>query len=163
MAKVTPRRADYRVEIHEKFIPDGFFQGDPRFFAQRKRHGSYWVFNLRPDELKPFFQVKYLDAIGRNIVRVNYGGEIAFEHLLVTDNLDRGDFTILDRQVTDSALRRRRIDLLGATKVDGRNYKFVVIEVKLGSNPELGGKVPEQLAGYMEHIEAHFSEWVDSY
>ena len=163
LAMVRPRLGGYQVEIHEKFIPDGFFEGDNRFYERGARRGAYRVFQLEPAELKPFFQAKYLAAIGSNIARVNYGEEITFEQLLATDNLEREDFFILDRQVTDRALNRSRIDLLGAAQVRGNRYRFVVIEVKLGSNPELEGRVQEQLTAYSTHIEAHFDEWKNSY
>ena len=163
LAKITPRRGGYEVKIHEKFIPGGFFEGDTRFHKKGARRGNNRVFRLEPSELKPFFQAKYLSAIGSNIARVNSGEEITFEQLLVTDNLEREDFFILDRQVTETALNRSRIDLLGATQVGGNRYQFVVVEVKLGSNPELEGKVHEQLSAYVTHIEDNFIEWKPSY
>jgi hypothetical protein len=163
LAKVTPRADDYQVEIHEKFVPEGFFKGDNRFDGERKRRGSYRVFNLEPARLHPFFQTKYLDKIAANIARVNYGEEITFEHLLVTDNLEREDMIILDRQVTDAELGGRRMDLLAAVRVRDHRYRFLVMEIKLGSNPELTGKVQEQLASYIHHINGHLAEWAESY
>lgn len=163
LAKVSPRRDGYQVEIHHKFVPSGFFSPDRRFRGSGKRQGAYRVFRLRAKELKAFFQKKYIDQIGRNIARVNYGEEITFEHLLVTDNLDREDFIIIDRQVTDPSLRGRRMDLLALTRQNGNRFRFLIIEVKLGSNAELEGKVQEQLEAYTRHLEQHFDEWKDSY
>ncbi|MDF1500082.1 MAG: hypothetical protein P1P76_06420 [Anaerolineales bacterium] len=163
LAKVTVRREDYLVEIHYKFIPPGFFDGDERFKGTAVKRGAYLVYNLTAKDLHPFFQTKYLERIGRNITLVNYGEEITFEHLLITDNLEREDFYILDRQVTETALRRSRMDLLALTQVEGKHYRFLVIEVKLGNNPELEGKIQEQLESYTAHLESHFEAWKRGY
>jgi hypothetical protein len=163
MAKVSIHEQAYLVEVHHKFMPEGFFRGDQRFHGRGPRRGGYRAFHLDASEMHPFFQKKYLDRLGGNIAQVNYGEEIAFEHLLITDNLERVEFFVLDRQVTERALRGRRMDLLAATQVDGDRYRFLVIEVKLGNNPELEDKVYGQLKRYVDHVEARFEEWKRSY
>ena len=40
-----------------------------------------------------------------------------FEHILITDNLGRNDLIIIDRQVTETALKGKRIDLLALKQV----------------------------------------------
>ena len=83
--------------------------------------------------------------------------------MLITDNLDREDFLIIDRQVTETALRRKRMDLLALRQIAGNRFHFIVIEVKLGNNPELRSAVANQLNGYIKHIREHFGEWKASY
>ena len=42
-------------------------------------------------------------------------------------------------------------------------FHFLVIEVKLGWNPELQGKVGKQLSGYLGHIRSHIRDYIDCY
>ena len=55
------------------------------------------------------------------------------------------------------------MDLLALKKVKDNEYNFVILEVKLGNNKELAGKVANQLDAYVKHIDANFQEWKDSY
>jgi len=50
------------------------------------------------------FQKKYLDKLFSNIKEVNYSEEITFEQMLITDNSDRSDLIIIDRQVTETGM-----------------------------------------------------------
>jgi hypothetical protein len=98
-----------------------------------------------------FFQSTIIKAIASNIKKVNYGEEITFEQSLVTDNLDNENFIIIDRQITGGDLPGR-LDLLGLRKATGDSYRFVVLEVKLGINPDLKGQVVDQIEKYMTAI-----------
>ena len=42
-------------------------------------------------------------------------------------------------------------------------FNFLVIEVKLGNNPELRGDVAGQVTGYKNHIEEHFEDYRECY
>ena len=163
LAKVTVKKDEYVASIHKKFSTDKVFRGDKRFESLGEQSGNYIAFLLAPDEVHPFFQKKHLDRLCSNIARVGYSEEITFEQMLITDNLDREDFLIIDRQVTETALRRKRMDLLALRKIVDNRFRFIVIEVKLGNNPELRYDVADQLKGYFEHIESHFEEWKASY
>ncbi|NLI11422.1 MAG: hypothetical protein GX425_02060, partial [Peptococcaceae bacterium] len=43
--------------------------------------------------------------IRSRIKAINNGEEITFEQMIITDNMDREDLIIIDRQVTDEQLR----------------------------------------------------------
>ena len=112
-----------------------------------------------------FFQQKYLKKFSSNIRKVNYGEEIVFEQMLITDNRDRSDLIIIDRQITETSLKKKRLDLLALKKIKDGKYGFLVIEVKLGNNKELRKEVAEQLHGYIDHIksESNFNNWKKCY
>jgi len=85
------------------------------------------------------------------------------EQVLITDNPPTPDFIIIDRQVADH-LNKAQIDLLALIREPGEvAHHFVVIEVKLGRNPELREKVGRQLSGYVEHIRKHINDYVSCY
>ena len=71
--------------------------------------------------------------------------------MLITDNIGREDLIIIDRQVMDTK-HRKKMDLLALDQNNMGDYQFCVIEVKLGNNPELGGKVAQQLKYYKEEM-----------
>lgn len=161
LAKVNLKKLTYAVSINRKFAAD-IHSGDKRF-ASPVCEGDYCVFSLSPELLHPFFQAKYLKKLCSNIQKVNAGAEVTFEQMLITDNLDNDRIFIIDRQITETALKRKRVDLLALSQVEGNQYRFLVIEVKLGNNPELKRDVGEQLKSYIGHINAHFKEWKDCY
>ncbi len=80
----------------------------------------------------------------------------------MTDNVDRKDFIIIDRQISDKTARTK-MDLLALVKKADNNYQFCVIEVKLGNNPELKGDVINQLKGYIHRIEQNFEAYKPCY
>lgn len=165
LAYIGIRQKGYLVKIHHKFLQGDVFKGDERFSEKGTLRGENVEFRLESNELKPFFQQKYLTKLQSNIKKVPTSEEITFEHILITDNLNRDDLIIIDRQVTETALRGKRIDLLALKQVQGAEYQFLVIEVKLGKNKELAGPVLSQLRFYMKHIEDtnHFYDWKTSY
>lgn len=164
LAKVSFKGVNYKIDIHNKFIKN-VFDGDERFNPEKSKSSHYTSYILKPELLPAFFQMKYLKKIYSNIRKVNYGEEITFEQILITDNLNRPDFFIIDRQITETSLKRKRLDLLALQQVDKNKnkYRFLVIEIKLGNNPELKKDVGEQLEGYLTHIHGHFPSWKGCY
>jgi hypothetical protein len=164
LAKVCFEGENYKVAIHNKFI-ENVFDGDKRFNPKKSEGTPYVSYILEPKLLPAFFQTKHLKRIYSNIREVNYGEEIAFEQILITDNLNRQNFFIIDRQITETSLKRKRLDLLALKQVDKNKnkYHFLVIEIKLGNNPELKKDVGEQLEGYLTHIQGNFPSWKKCY
>ncbi len=160
MAAVRFKNDRYEIKIHEKFARD-VFDKDKRI-ATPERSGSYFRYLIESKLLHPFFQAKHLKKLGANIKKVNYGEEIMFEQMLITDNMDNQEIIIIDRQVTETALKNR-LDLLALINVRENKFRFLVLEVKLGNNKELEGKVGTQLNGYINHIENHFDTWKHNY
>lgn len=164
LAKVTFKKDCYEISINRKFT-NGVFNDDNRFKATQ-RTKDYSVFRiLEPKQLPAFFQRKHLNRLCSNIKKVNYGEEIVFEQMLITDNRDRDDLIIIDRQITETSLKKKRLDLLALRRITDGEYGFLVIEVKLGNNKELKGDVVEQLHSYIDHIksEESFSQWKECY
>lgn len=164
LAKVNFNKGYYAICINKKFAR-GVFDKSKEFWTC-KSVGDYCIFIVKePRKLKSFFQKKHLDRMSRNIKKVNYGEEIAFEQMLITDNRDREDLIIIDRQVTETALKGKRIDLLALKRSENGKFMFLVIEVKLGNNNELQGKVAEQLQSYINHIKRKdiFLNWKRCY
>ncbi len=163
LAFVGIQQKNYLVKIHHKFLGNNFFADDKRFSGKGTKQGDYVLYNLKSKQLKAFFQVKYLSKLQSHIARVGSSEEITFEHILITDNLNREDLIILDRQVTDAELRGKRIDLLALRQVFTNRYQFLVVEVKMGKNPDLGGAVLDQVKNYMDHIKNHITDWSKAY
>ena len=118
---------------------------------------------MKPKQLHPFFQRKHLIEFASKIKKEHNGEEIDFEQSLITDNLNRESIIIIDRQVTDTILKRKRLDLLALKQIEGNKYKFIVSEVKLGNNRELKNKVASQLDGYVKHIKKYFTDYKQCY
>lgn len=156
LAKVEPKKNDfYKVSINTKFF-DKTKADTPTFYTSKKDSDNIVLTNK---QLHRFFQRKHLTEFASRIKKVHNGEEIDFEQSLITDNLNRVDFIFIDRQVTDTKLKRKRLDLLALKQVEGNQYKFVVSEVKLGNNSELKGKVASQLDRYVEHIKDNFDSY----
>ena len=158
----------YRIDIHHRFLEDRVCQsmrehsvGEP----SRGREGTsaYVRFYVEPRHLHPFLKKQHLLALAQNITKVNYGEEIAFEQVLMTDNQPTDTFIIIDRQVGDHSYTRQ-MDLLALSRDStDEPFHFVVIEVKLGKNPELQHKVGQQLSDYVAHVREHIRDYVDCY
>lgn len=168
LAKVRRVRDNYNIDIHKKFVTDE--NGKPnvfedKFFSPKNKSKNYWNFRIKPSELHKFLQAKHLKRLASNVKRVNFGEEIVFEQMFITDNSGREDFFIIDRQVTETSMKRKKMDLLALKQVKDNKYSFVVIEVKLGNNPELEDKVAHQLEEYMGQIDSdsNFESWKDCY
>ncbi len=160
MAKVSFRKKDYRVEIHKKFL-NNVYDKDTRFRASGNSK-NYEVFLLGKKQLRPFLQKKYLEKIGKNVKDVNYQEEIVFEQILITDNRNKEDIILIDRQVMDNKIKRR-MDLLCLEKIGENNFSFEVIEVKCGNSKDLEGEVINQLQHYLKHVKNNISTWKNSY
>lgn len=164
LAKISFVEPDrYKVEIHKKFF-EGTTADSPDFYEKVTESNSYMSLFLSTEKPpRRFLQKKHIDQFCSRIKKVNYGEEIVFEQALITDNLERDDIIIIDRQITDTELKRKRMDLLALKQVKANRYCFLVIEVKLGNNPELKSDVSTQLNGYINHIEKNFKDYQSCY
>jgi hypothetical protein len=165
MAKIKFNKTGYQIAIHQKFV-EGVFDQDQRFskaLSTLNRLEDYNLYSISPELLHPFLQRKNLNKLASNVKKVNYGEEIVFEQAIITDNMNREEYLIIDRQVTDKELKRRRMDLLGLRQISGSTYAFEVIELKLGNSSELKADVGMQLESYVSHIKANITEWKENY
>ena len=155
------RESKYEVRINKSFYEDNFLDNDPlkRFTGKITPMGDYISIKITNELLHPLFQDKYLAEFTSRIKERQYQEEIAFEHMLITDNTDRQDLIIIDRQIMDSMDRTMRMDLLALRQIMGNDYQFCVVEVKLGNNPELQGDVIKQLKGYVDRISVNFDDY----
>ena len=158
LAKVEFLHQRYVISIQPNFLCDA--SGN---VASPVAEECYDEFVVEREAIHLFFQEKFLDKICRNISKMNNSGDITFDQLLITDNSNREDFIIIDRQITAHILTGKRMDLLALKKVKDNEYNFVVLEVKLGNSKDLDGKVANQLDAYLKHINANFQDWKDSY
>ena len=168
LAEVEIQPANYyNIKIHAKFDPIGSATKDglKRFPNERFRvnnTGDYFYIKINRNELLKFFQGKIINALSSKIKAVNYSEEITFEQSLITDNLECEDFIIIDRQVGGGGISGF-LDLLALKKNKTGRYKFVVLEVKLGNNTELKGKVVGQIEAYMEAIKNNVENFKKCY
>jgi len=152
----TKRTGLYHIRIHHKFIDQRIRE---RFKPQEE---TYLTFILPKEKLHPLFSQRNLDSMSQKVKAIYFQEEVTFEQMIMTDNVNRKDFIIIDRQITDKTAKTK-MDLLALVKQTNNNYQFCVIEVKLGNNPELKGNVIKQLQGYMHRIEYHFKEYKQCY
>ncbi|MBN2045327.1 MAG: hypothetical protein JW757_09935, partial [Anaerolineales bacterium] len=156
---------EYRVEIHEKFF-NGTKADNQEFLISKKQVRNNYVQVLLGAEKPPsrFLQKAHIDEFCSRVRIVNYGEEIEFEQALITDNLEREDLIITDRQISDHEFSKR-LDLLALKQlVPGENrYRFIALEVKLGKNHELKEKVASQLREYIDHIQEHIQDYCQCY
>lgn len=148
----------YKISINEKFLEEGCMVRN--FDGKSKK--SYVSFEIFPKKLPSFFSDANLKTLSQKVRDVNYQEELGFEQILMTDNVCRDDFIIIDRQVADHT-SRDKFDLLALKKVEGNNFQFCILEVKLGNNPELKGDVSGQLKGYIKRIENNFEDYKKCY
>jgi len=166
LAKVVFDKNDkYKIIINNKFFKDTSASNDKRFSSGEKDknvQGNVKNVEIVLDKklLHPFFQKKYINQFISKIREVNNGEEITLEQAIITDNLEREDIIIIDRQIRDKDFKER-MDLLALHQVkENKNeYNFCVIEVKLGNNPELKDEVAKQLARYVSHINKNFDDY----
>jgi len=162
IGKIEPKRdKTYMVSIHPNFF-SGTKADNPKYFKSKKSNGQYIILQLATEHLHPFFQKKHINEFASK-VKKELSGEIGFEQSILTDNLNRKSIIIIDRQISDTELKRKRLDLLALKRVDGNTFKFQLLEVKLGNNNELKGEVAKQLDGYVNHVKAHFLEYKECY
>lgn len=147
----------YKINIHNKFINNEIVD---RFKPIRK--GTYLEFRLPEEKLHPLFSTKNLISMGQKVKTTDFQEEIIFEQMLMTDNINRNDFIIIDRQVIDKT-SKTKMDLLALVKKENNDYQFCVIEVKLGNNPELRGAVIDQVKKYINRISINFEAYKGCY
>lgn len=150
----------YQIEINEKFFPSGL-ENDERFSGNPVGHNR--VIETSSKFLHPLLQKKYLSEIYAKIKKTNFNEELNFEQMVIADNADRSDLILIDRQVTDSDFNKRRMDLLALRQQQGNKFRFLVLEAKMGNNPELKDEVANQLNSYITHISDHFVEYKSCY
>jgi hypothetical protein len=167
IAKVEPNKnGTYTASIHSEFVRD--LLGDLDKYSDNKHSSNdrnsnkYLRFRLRPENLHGFFQRNHLNGISGRIRSVHNGEEITMEQVMVTDNPPSRDYIIIDRQVADHT-NWSRVDLLSLKRDSDGRYHFVVIEAKLGRNPELRHKAGEQVNNYVRHIRENMDDYGDCY
>jgi hypothetical protein len=156
MAKVAvlPPGRGYEISVHRKFTGAADEGLDPNSLP------DYVKTVATPTELRSALSKTVLDQIARRIKRINWGEEVTFEQMLITDNPPTPEFMIIDRQITGGALGRSRLDLLALRRVGkgDAEYQLVILEVKLGNNRELEGDVlTQQLRGYIGKLTDDFA------
>ena len=149
----------YKIEIHYKFV-EGMASAIERFKYSRKN--KYYLFTLKNIELHPFFSTRNLSLMARKVKKVNFQEEIVFEQMLLTDNVNRDDLIIIDRQIADQD-SPTKMDLLALKRNSTGKYQFCILEVKLGNNPELKDRVFAQLTGYIKRITKNFPQYKECY
>ena len=82
--------------------------------------------------------------------------------MLLTDNANRDDLIIIDRQVVDRG-SDTKMDILALKKKEANKYQFCILEVKLGNNRELKNKVFTQLQEYTKRITDNFPQYKECY
>lgn len=147
----------YRIIIHNKFINSKI---SDRF--KPKEEGDYLVFMLNKEQLHPLFSSNNLSSMAQKVKNINYQEETTFEQMIMTDNVNREDLIIIDRQIMDTTIGTK-MDLLALVQKENDNYQFCVIEIKLGNNPELKGEVVPQLNGYINRISEYFDDYKKCY
>ncbi|GAB6059051.1 hypothetical protein [Desulfonatronum parangueonense] len=154
LAKVTPNiiKNSYKVEVDKKFHLKSIIErlNDRRFPVENifSENGKSDIAVVESSYIYAFFQSKVIQKIMKKIKDANYSEEMYFEQTLITDNSKNKDFIIIDRQVSFPGNNRSKIDLL-ALRNHNNIYKFVILEVKLGNNPELSGNVANQIESYI--------------
>lgn len=152
----SPKAGLYNIRIHHKFIDQRIKE---RFKPQE---GTYLTFIFRQEQLHSLFSQANLTSMSQKVKSVYFQEEVIFEQMIMTDNVGRNDFIIIDRQIMDKTAKTK-MDLLALQKKVGTDYQFCVIEVKLGNNPELRGNVIDQLKGYKDRIEKNFEAYKKCY
>ena len=147
----------YLVDISFKFIKDSI-----RNSFQHQQRNDNLHFVIPSNKLKSFYSVGNIKSMAQKVKQVNFQEEITFEQMLMTDNIDRLDLIIIDRQIRDRK-HTTKMDLLALIQKQHEDYQFCVLEVKLGNNPELKGKVIKQLEGYMNRISENFDAYKKCY
>ena len=145
----------FRISINKSFVTE---EMKKRFMP--KQSGDYLIFDLKSKLLHPLFSEKNLKSMSQNIKNIKSQEEINYEQMLITDNMGRNDFIIIDRQIVDS---RSRLDLLALVKKSSNEYQFCAVEVKLGNNPDLDGDVLEQVNRYIKIISDNYEGYKDCY
>ena len=164
MAKVTLHSNNtYSAAIHKKFLEGNIGEKLSIYSKKTNRKDEYEYFRINPGEFNQFFQSNHLSRIAANIRKVDNGEEITFEQVLITDNPPTKNFIIIDRQVAAHGYKAQ-MDLLAVVRdSEDKPFHFLIIELKLGKNPELCGKVAEQLNEYIDHLKTNVNDYINCY
>lgn len=166
LAKVNVMADHFRIEVHSEFKLAKAVDNDSKGrFPENtiNTEGRYHSIQINdPILFEKFFQDKIVKALASEIKTVNNGEEINFEQSLITDNIENERFIIIDRQVAGGGIPGK-LDLLGLKLMESGKYCLVVLEVKLGNNPELKNDVAGQLERYVKAIERNFVEFKNCY
>ena len=149
----------YEIEIHNKFIDEKIRK---KFKPRSRKRPDYLIFSLSRERLHSLFSSANLLSMGHGVKKVNYQEERILEQVLMTDNVNRSDLIIIDRQVVDT-IDQTKMDMLALIQRKGNDYQFCVIEVKLGNNDDLRGKVVKQLKDYIGKIKDNFRDYKKCY
>lgn len=159
---------------HYRKVPDSVYAR----FEDIQPRGSK---KEKVSKLHQFFQQRHLDKLAKNIREK--GGreeeERMLEQVLIAENPPSKDFIIIDRQVSieeseeseeaEAKKKLKKMDVLALKRDHNAEYHFVVIEVKLGNNPDLAvdskekAKVVEQLTEYVNTVRKKIGEFADCY
>ena len=157
LAEISIRRDFYKIKVHHKFCLKEALMKDPskRFdqYSLESKNG-YDSVSVARNLIHPCLQKKVLNSLMSKIKEVNNGEEINFEQSLMTDNLNRTDYIIIDRQVGGGGMPGM-LDLLALREVSPGKYQLEAIEVKLGNNKELKKDVYSQLDRYVKAISSN--------
>jgi len=171
VAKVEPNKnGTYIASIHREFVgakPEHLLEQLDEYSLNKhttdlESTNKYFRFRIKARDLSAFFQRSHLNRISSKIRAVHNGEEITMEQVIVTDNEPSRDFIIIDRQVADHS-NWSRIDLLALKRDPTNKFHFVVIEVKLGRNPELCEKAGEQVSNYVQRIRDNMDAYIACY
>jgi hypothetical protein len=161
LARVEVARTPYRIEINKAFAVGSI---DDNRFGLPEMSGDYCAYSVEAKKLPAFLSKAVITKLYSKIKDCAFSEELVFEQLLMADNRNRKDFIVIDRQVQGGALGRNRVDLLGLRHTgDANEYNFVIIEAKMGNNPELRREVADQLQHYVQIMNEHFGDFQRCY
>ena len=162
LARIAPlKRGKYEVRVHQKFVRGPVEASWSRWPSTNSGPYRRWI--IDGGDARRFLSKTNIGRLGGQITKVNHGEETTFEQILMTDNPPSPRLVIIDRQVTDHILTKQ-MDILALSRPSGTGaFEFLVIEVKLGKNPELRGPVADQLNGYVGHIRENIDDYIACY
>jgi hypothetical protein len=164
IAKVMFKSGDqYEIVIHKEFYSKTSAEIRFENYKKQVKDKDYVHLLVSKDFLHPLLQRKHLTEFCSKVKSRNYSEELLLEQMIISDNSAREDLVIIDRQVTDTKMKGR-MDLLALKRQQENNmYGFLILEVKMGNNPELTGSVANQLERYVNHIDKHFVDYKTCY
>ena len=149
----------YNVYIHHKFVDQQIVR---EFKGHRNSSNPDTKFLVTRSKMYRFFRRENLRKMGQRVKKVNYQEERTLEQVLMTDNVNRSDLIIIDRQVVDT-VDQTKMDMLALVRQKKNDYRFSILEVKLGNNPELREKVGQQLTEYVKKVRRYFNDYKKCY
>jgi hypothetical protein len=158
LAEISFNKNLYKIKVHNKFGLEKAAAKDPlkRFSAYEFiEEGDYVSVLVDRELIYAFLQKKVLNYLMSEIKVINNGEEISFEQSLITDNLNRPEYIIIDRQVGGGGMSGI-LDLLALRQTSTGKYHLEAVEVKLGNNKELRKDVFEQIDRYVKAIVENF-------